>query len=153
MAVEGTVTDPRNSLLMKFFNLIDVGERSGRGVYEIYQVWAGMKWDTPSLNEMLDADRTRLTLPIKKVAIKSGDKKVAIKSGDKNDTPKTKKHKERILSYIKEHGEITSGDASDLLHIGISRSKVILSQLVDSGEISAQGDNKNRSYILKKDNI
>ena len=70
IAVEGTVTDPRNSLLMKFFNLIDVGERSGRGVYEIYRVWANMKWDTPTLVEMLDADRTKLTLPIKKVTIK-----------------------------------------------------------------------------------
>jgi len=41
-AIEGMVTDPRYALLMKFFNFIDVGERSGRGVYEIYRVWANM---------------------------------------------------------------------------------------------------------------
>ena len=65
VAVEGTVTDPRNALLMKFFNLVDVGERSGRGVYEIYRVWASMGWDKPVLTEMLDFDRVKLTLPMK----------------------------------------------------------------------------------------
>jgi predicted HTH transcriptional regulator len=74
IAIEGTVTDPRNSLLMKFFNLIDVGERSGRGVYEIFRVWANMGWDTPILYEMADYDRSILKLPIK-ATIKSDDKK------------------------------------------------------------------------------
>ena len=75
IAVEGTVSDPRNSLLMKFFNLIDVGERSGRGIYEIHRVWEGMKWQAPIIAEMLDCDRTKLTLPISKVTTKSDDKK------------------------------------------------------------------------------
>jgi predicted HTH transcriptional regulator len=70
-AIEGTVTDPRNSLLMKFFYLIDVGERSGRGIYEIFRVWTSMRWGKPILNEMLDFDRTKLTLPIKKVTAKN----------------------------------------------------------------------------------
>ena len=70
VAIEGTVTDPRNSLLMKFFNLIDVGERSGRGIYKIYRVWSDMNWVSPSLTEITDVDRTKLILPLEKVTIK-----------------------------------------------------------------------------------
>jgi len=71
VAVEGTITDPRNSLLMKFFNLVDVGERSGRGIYEIFRVWASMKWDAPIISELHDVDRTRLTLPLRMASLES----------------------------------------------------------------------------------
>jgi len=140
-AIEGTITDPRNSLLMKFFNLINVGERSGRGIYEIYRVWTEMKWNTPTLIEMLEADRTKLTLPLKKVTIKNDDKK---------DTQKTTAQKELILSYIEEHGEITTREAAELLLVGLSRSKALLHQLTDGGKITPQGDNKNRIYCLAR---
>jgi len=66
---------------MKFFNLIDVGERSGRGVYEIYRVWTNMGWDTPALIEALDLDRTVLTLPINKETTKRDDKKWTLGGG------------------------------------------------------------------------
>jgi len=151
VAIEGTVTDPRNSLLMKFFNLIDVGERSGRGIYEIYRVWSDMNWVSPSLTEITDVDRTKLILPLEKVTIKSDDKKVTIKSDDKKDGKKTIKQKELILSFIQEHDEITTREVSELLQVSVSRGKVLLHQLVNSGEIVSQGDNKNRSYRLPYD--
>ena len=136
-AIEGIVTDPRNALLMKFFNLIDVGERSGRGVYEIYRTWASMRWDTPTLDEALDFDRTILTLPLKKETTKRDDKK---------ETTKTRQQKEDILLYLEKNGAITTVDAATLLHIGTTRAKTLLYQLIDAGKIEAQGDNKNRSY-------
>ena len=137
---EGTVTDPRNSLLMKFFNLINVGERSGRGVYEIFQVWAGMGWDAPALSEVLDFDRTSLTLPITKAAIKRDDKK---------ETIKTKRQKDSILLYMKDNRSITTSDAATLLHVGITRAKTLLRQLEDAGMITAQGEYKNRRYVQR----
>jgi len=154
-AIEGTVTDPRNALLMKFFNLIDVGERSGRGVYEIYRVWANMGWDTPALIEALDLDRTVLTLPIKKETTKRDDKKETIKKrrqkrDDKKETTKTRQQKEAILLYLEKNGAITTVAAAALLHVGTTRAKTLIYQLVDAGEIASQGDNKNRSYVLRK---
>ena len=38
-AKSGGVSDPRNSTLIKMFNLIDVGERSGSGIPNIFSVW------------------------------------------------------------------------------------------------------------------
>lgn len=149
-ASEGTVTDPRNSLLMKFFNLIDVGERSGRGIYEIYRVWASMKWIAPTIEEMLDFDRTVLKLPIEKATVNGDGKKETVKSDDKKVTAKTVAQKDAILSYIEENGRITTGDAAELLHVGTTRAKALMYQLVDSGKVIALGDTRNRRYVLAK---
>ena len=75
----GGESDPRNKALMKMFNLINIGERAGSGVQNIFNVWEDEGWEEPTIEERFDPDRTVLTLSFKK----SGDKKAAIKSGDK----------------------------------------------------------------------
>lgn len=64
---------------MKMFNLINIGERAGSGVPNIFNVWADEGWEEPVIEEKFDPDRTVLSLSFKK----SGNKKAAIKSGDK----------------------------------------------------------------------
>lgn len=72
-AKSGGVSDPRNTTLMKMFNLIDIGERAGSGIPNIYDVWKKQKWNTPVLSEAFDPERINLILPInsiEKVTIK-----------------------------------------------------------------------------------
>ena len=57
------------------FNLINIGERAGSGVPNIFNVWADEGWEEPVIEERFDLDRTVLSLSFKK----NGDKKVAIK--------------------------------------------------------------------------
>lgn len=52
-AKSGGVSDPRNTALMKMFNLIDIGERAGSGIPNIYDVWKKQKWNAPVLTEAL----------------------------------------------------------------------------------------------------
>jgi predicted HTH transcriptional regulator len=54
--------DPRNKSLMKMFNLISIGERSGSGVPNIFNTWADEGWKEPVIEERFDPDRTILTL-------------------------------------------------------------------------------------------
>lgn len=75
----GGESDPRNKALMKMFNLINIGERAGSGVPNIFNVWADEGWEEPVIEERFDPDRTVLSLSFKK----SGDKKPTIKSDDK----------------------------------------------------------------------
>ncbi len=79
-AKSGRVSDPRNSTLIKMFNLIDVGERAGSGIPNIFSVWKKQGWSAPVISESFEPDRITLSLIIGK----SGDKKTAIKSGGKN---------------------------------------------------------------------
>ena len=69
-------SDSRNKALMKMFNLINIGERAGSGVPNIFNVWADEGWEKPIIEERFDPDRTVLTLPfVKKVAKKVTKKK------------------------------------------------------------------------------
>lgn len=84
-AFSGGISDPRNVILIKMFNLIGIGERAGSGLSNIYEVWKNQKWTPPILEENYGPDRTTLILEIKR----NGDKKSAIKIGDKYEkTPK-----------------------------------------------------------------
>lgn len=81
----GGESDPRNKALMKMFNLINIGERAGSGVPNIFNVWADEGWEEPVIEERFDPDRTVLSLPFKKkVTKKSGGKKWRKKSDEKN---------------------------------------------------------------------
>lgn len=73
----GGESDPRNKVLMKMFNLIEIGERAGSGVPELFSVWEEEGWQEPIIEEKMNPDRTILTLSFqKKVREKSARKKV-----------------------------------------------------------------------------
>ena len=70
---------------------------------------------------------------------KSGDKSNSI--GDKN--------KNRIIEYLAAHSEVKSQEVAEVLGLGISRTKVYLSELANAGLIIRMGANKDRTYKLK----
>ncbi len=139
-AKSGGISDPRNSALIKMFNLVDIGERAGSGIPNIFSVWKKQGWNAPNISESFEPDRITLSLEVEKVAIKSGDKK---------STMKTTIHKQAIIEYLTDNVSAKSSEIAELLGIGISRTKQILSEMVNDGIIVAEGSNKNRIYKLK----
>ena len=81
-AVSGGVSDPRNSAMLKMFNFIDIGERAGSGIPNIFRVWKEQGWARPTFSESFEPERVTLSLPL----IKGDDKKVTIKGDDKKVT-------------------------------------------------------------------
>ncbi len=71
----GGESDPRNKTLMKMFNLINIGERAGSGVPNIFNVWADEGWQEPEIIERFNPDRTLLLLPFVKKATEKSDRK------------------------------------------------------------------------------
>ncbi len=156
-AKSGGVSDPRNTNLMKMFNLIDIGERAGSGIPNIYDVWEKQNWEEPVLFETFEPERINLVLPInnlgeEKVTIKSDDKKVAIKSDDKKVTINSKKNLEQknmIVQFVREHGSVKNSELCELLGVKSTRIKQLLYELLDGDILVANGSNKNRTYSLK----
>ncbi len=75
---KGGESDPRNKSLMKMFTLINIGERSGSGVPNIFNAWSDEGWIEPIIEERFDPDRTILTLAfVKKQAKKTSEEKQA----------------------------------------------------------------------------
>ena len=142
-AMDGIVSDPRNSVLMKMFNLIDVGERSGRGVYEIYTVWKQMKWNPPTIGEMQGVDRTVLTLPVDGVGVIKPDKAQIKRNSDCALT------ENMVLEYLQNHPRATQIEVAEA--IGKSRRSVqgAFALLREKGLITRKGSKKNGEWVLR----
>ena len=67
-------------------------------------------------------------------------------SGDKSAI----NYKGKILEYLEEHAETRTQEISLYIGLKLSRTKDYLSELVEEGNIIANGANKNRTYSLKK---
>ena len=46
------------------FNLINIGERAGSGVPNVFNTWADQGWPEPIIEEEFDPDRTILILSL-----------------------------------------------------------------------------------------
>ena len=156
-AINGGTSDPRNATLMKMFNLINIGERAGSGIPNIYAVWKNQGWSEPSIDEKFSPDRTFLSLPTgdneSESAIKASDKpEIGDKIGDNGEESaiKSERFRQMILEYLSEKESCKASDIAKLLDLGPSRTRDYLMQLVDQGILVAEGSNKNRTYRLKK---
>jgi len=153
--LRGGVSDPRNKALMKMFNMINVGERAGSGVPDIYVVWEREGWQAPVIEEKYNPDRTILTLSLlKKETIKSGDKKVAIKSGDKKVaikvSEKTQQQYDKIIKFMESGREYKASDFEILLDVKSSRVRKLLGELIAMEKIKKIGSNRGRRYKLNR---
>ena len=132
---------------MKMFNLINIGERAGSGVPNIFNVWADEGWEEPVIEERFDPDRTVLSLSlVKKQAKKTSDKKQAKKTSDKKQAKKTLENIAKIKCYLEQNGESKTSDIAEYIGLSPTRTRALLS---DMKEIEAVGGNSNRVYKLK----
>ena len=144
-AKSGGVSDPRNSTLIKMFNLIDVGERAGSGIPNIFSVWKKQGWSAPVINESFEPDRITLSLTLGETS----DKKQAIKSSDKKRAAKTVAYREVIVAYLTENISAKCSEISALIGISDSRTRAVLSKMIEDNILVTEGENRNRVYKLK----
>lgn len=153
-AKSGGISDPRNAALIKMFNMVDIGERAGSGIPNIFNVWKKQGWSAPEIIENIEPERITLSLQIEKssnrnATRKTDDKKPTIKTDDKKPTIKTALQKETIIMYITDHVEAKASEIAKLLNLKPTRVKELLSEMIADGIIVAEGANRNRVYKLK----
>ena len=162
-AKSGGISDPRNTTLIKMFNLINIGERAGSGIPNIYSVWEKQGWGCPDIKETFEPDRITISLGtpfdktanLQKALINSNDKfKPLIISVDKskpsiNTADKPKRQKEIIIEYLTDNPSASSAMLAELLGLKLTRTREILREMVNAGIIVSEGQNKNRIYRLK----
>jgi predicted HTH transcriptional regulator len=118
---------------MKMFNLINIGERAGSGVPNIFNVWADEGWEEPVIEERFDPDRTVLALSFKK--------KVAEKSDEKNAGKN-----ESILSAMQSDKWYKASEFEVVVGVKESRIKVLLKDMTEQGLIQSTGSTKGKMY-------
>ena len=150
-ALSGGVSSPRNAVILKMLNLLNIGERAGSGIPLIFSSWEVEGYDEPVYTEKIEINRSFLSLPL----IKTSDKKQAIKTSDKkrtaNSSGKLKKSDERkrgVLEYLAFHDASTSKEVGEHLGISPDRARVYLRELAAEEMVIAEGKNRTRAYRL-----
>jgi predicted HTH transcriptional regulator len=125
------VSNPRNKVLMRVFKDMDLVEQLGSGMERILAVY--------------DKSIFKISANYIKVTFVFGDK-TAI-SGDK--TAIILDQKEAILNYAKENSQFRSKDIQELLNLGSSRVRKILSEMCEEKLIDKHGVNKGTYYTRR----
>ena len=131
---KGGESDPRNKSLMKMFNLINIGERSGSGVPNIFNIWEDEGWKEPVIEERFEPDRTVLTLEfVEKQAKKAGEenkrRKQAKKTSEESRRRKTSDNMAKIYEYLMQCGEAKTNDIAEHIGLSASRTRAILAKM------------------------
>ena len=145
-AVSGGFSDPRNTTLVKLFNLINVGDRAGTGLSTIFTVWKEEGWVEPVLEEQFNPDRTVLRLVLSPHDTENSDETTTV-------SDRTAIHDEdrvsAILTFIKQRGRGKNSDFANILGLSSQRVREILNDLVCRGLIQKHG-NKRHTYYTSK---
>lgn len=132
-AKSGGLSDPRNGAMLKMFNMIDIGERAGSGIPNIFRVWREQGWAEPAITQAFELDRTTLSL----VFEKTSDKRIR------------ERLKNAIIEYLTDNASAKTAEIADTLGISTPRARAVLSSLVAENVVIAEGGNRNRTYRLK----
>ncbi len=62
VAISGGTSDARNDVLFTLFALVEIGEKLGTGLVQLFALWEKNGWPRPELREQFDPERTILTL-------------------------------------------------------------------------------------------
>ena len=142
----GGESDPRNKSLMKMFNLINIGERAGSGVPNIFNVWNDEGFVEPVIEERFDPDRTVLTLSFVKKCQKKVPEKSARKKCRKKGDEKTQEHYDKILSFMEAGRWYKANELTEVLGVKETRTKMLLRTLVADKKLEDNGVTKGRAY-------
>lgn len=132
-AKSGGVFAHRNTTLIKMFNLIDMGERAGSGIPNIYRIWDKQGWEAPIITEYFEPARITMSL--------------SVSSDDKRKVSKLQK--QTIIEYLTDNASAKSSELSELLDVKSTRIKNLLNELISDGVVIPEGANRNRRYRLK----
>ena len=157
-ALEGGVSDPRNTTLMKMFGLIGVGERAGSGVPSIIASFIEAAHHSPSYKIQFSPERVLCTIDIKTADVneeKDSDKlPINKETSDKfpineETSDKISDKLQKIIVYMQGNsGVVTQVEIAKMFGVSDRQARNYLSLLLNDGKICAVGANKNRTYTL-----
>lgn len=134
--LRGGISDPRNKALMKMFNLINIGERAGSGVPDIFSVWKSEGFPAPEVAEEYGPDRTILILSLARTQGKVTDR---VTDAEK-----------MVLDLIVQDPALSDAQMADKLSVSRKTISVRTRSLKEKGMIERVGSGRATAYIRLK---
>lgn len=153
-AISGGISDARNGNIFNMFSLINVGERSGTGICNLFYVWNENGFRQPQIIETINPDRTRIILDFGTNEAKNEAKNEANEA--KNEANEVKltgdlEEKEHlVLSVIKDNNTISAPKIG--IELGISKSSVdrAIKGLKEKGYVLREGPTNGGTWKILK---
>lgn len=144
------------------FSLVNVGERSGIGLCDVYSAWKSYGYKQPEFKESVDPDRITLTLQIECAGANdnngtNGGVNHGANEGDtegcgvnSGTNEKYGANEINIIAYIKENPTASSSIISEALSIPLRTVQRILTSMQKDGVIRNAGTRKKMNWIVVK---
>ena len=148
-ALNGGVSDPRNSVLFTMFSLVGIGERAGSGLMKIEVAWKEENLPAPILSEQFNPDRTILVLPLtQNDGVKDGVN-VGTNVGVNVGTKLTKTER-KIFELLGNNGRVTASDLAAEIVVDVRTIERGLKKLKDKNFIEHVGPTKSGEWKILK---
>lgn len=155
--LKGGDSEPRNSNIMKMFNLLGFGEHAGSGVPDIYAAWDWAGYKEPSIEEHFGEDgpsKTMFILPLteKDHALSEKRQEKGQEKRPETDHNKAEEIEIRVASVlekIRENNAVSMAEIARQLDISPKKVRHAIDILKEQGTIEREGsDRKGRWKIL-----
>ncbi len=83
VAISGGTSDARNDILFTLFALVEIGEKLGTGLVQLFALWKKNGWPSPEFHEQFNPERTILTLDYNDAEDEAGKTSNGIENGEK----------------------------------------------------------------------
>ncbi len=141
-AKKGGTSDPRNDLLIKMFNLIDVGKRTGSGIPNLFNIWYKEGFPVPIIQEEINPNRVTLILSFGNV-IKTTKKKTNTKAEKEN-------YKSTIIQYLTDNIYASLIEIAELIGQPTNKTKSIIQEMITKETVIIYNKDKETYYKLKE---
>ena len=157
--IHGGKSDPRNKVLMKMFNMINIGEHAGSGVPNILQTWEKENWIEPVIEETFGPDRTvlklsfveqttRSTTQTTQLATQSAAKSMR-STGDGGSVYSFLEAELSIVNLLQKHPDYSQTDVARELNMDTNLVKYYVRKLKQRDVLSREGSSRKGFWIVK----
>ena len=147
-AIAGGISDARNGRVFNMFSLINVGERSGTGLCDVYNVWEENGFKRPELIESVEPDRITLSLEIE-VDSNCGRNDRNHDSNDRDRDRVLTENEAQVLAILRREPSINAVQVAAEMKVSVSTVNRVYKSLKRKSYIARDNQTRGEWIILK----
>ncbi len=158
-AIDGGTSDPRNASLLKMFSMIDIGERAGSGIPDVFSVWNKEFGIAPEYEQKISPERIVTILRLSDKSLRNKFQATNVQEVHENvqenvhENVQDVHEDERIntlLALIKQNPDITLKTLSEKLSVASKTIQRDLDYLKQEGIVERIGSNRKGQWKIIK---
>ncbi len=143
-AISGGVSNTRNTKIFNMFALIDVGERAGTGLCNVFNVWKQYGYSEPAITESVEPDRVTMVIHINDTVMN-----VANSTENVANSKSFSKCDNAVYDYMMKHPSSSVAEIADSIRYTTRSVQRSFIKFENIGLVSKNGNRSNRIRVLE----